>query len=122
MLVGGVIQRDAFGNALGGIRLPDIEVPTASYAPSNLAKPACGPGQQFPACLPPQIPPLIGLACLLSGSVTPFPPETLDDLYRSELGYRLHVLFASLDLRRQGFLLLHDQAELLRRALAVEIP
>jgi hypothetical protein len=114
----GQIVRDAFGNAVGGVRLPAIQVPLASYGPINAPKPACGAAgaPDPPGCLPPEVPPVIALACLLSGSVTPFADETLDALYPSRLHYLLPVLFASLDLRQQGFLLRPDQRELLQRA------
>ena len=33
--VGGQIERDGFGNAIGGLRLPELDVPVATYLPNN---------------------------------------------------------------------------------------
>ncbi len=119
----GQIARDAFGNALGGVRLPALEVPLASYAPKNDPKPACdAPGAPLPPdCLPPEVPPIIGLACWLSGAVEPFDRETLDELYPSKLGYLLRVLFETFELRRERFLLREDAREILARALQADV-
>jgi len=119
----GQIARDAFGNALGGVRLPALEVPLASYAPKNDPKPACeAPGAPPPPdCLPPEIPPIIGLACWLSGAVEPFERETLDELYPSKLGYLLRVLFETFELRRERFLLREDASKILWRALLADV-
>src|SRR5215469_18644554 len=35
-----IVERDQYGNALGGIRLPDIQVPTATYSPINFSQPS----------------------------------------------------------------------------------
>jgi hypothetical protein len=119
----GQIARDAFGNALGGVRLPALEVPLASYAPQNDPKPACAaPGAPPPPdCLPPGVPPIIGLACWLSGAVEPFDRETLDELYPSKLGYLLRVFFEAFELRRERFLLREDAREIVLRALQVDV-
>ena len=119
----GQIARDVFGNALGGVRLPALEVPLASYAPQNVSKPTCGtPGAPLPPdCLPPEVPPVVGLACWLSGAVEPFDRETLDELYPSKRGYLLQVLFETIELRRERFLLREDAREILARALQADV-
>jgi hypothetical protein len=99
------INRDAFGNALGGIRVPAMEVPTATYAPNNVANPT----------LPPFLIPLANLACRLSGSVFPFDQATLDELYPNHGSYVYPVNHAANDLERAGFLLPQD-AQTIRRA------
>jgi hypothetical protein len=115
----GAIARDGFGNARGGVRLPELDVPVASYGPINQGKPACGaPGAPAPPdCLPAGIPPIIGLACLLSGSVEPFDADTLAGLYRARADYALRFLRASEQLRAQGFLLRSDEITLVRHAV-----
>ena len=43
------IRRDEFGNALGGIRLPDVVVPTAAHSGTNLGNPVAAlAGQSIP--------------------------------------------------------------------------
>ena len=64
------IVRDQFGNALGGIRLPELEVPTATID-GRINSPAVPPppgGQNF---------------CFLFGGTVPFSDSTLDTLYRN---------------------------------------
>jgi hypothetical protein len=117
-IVGGVIQRDPFLNAKGGVRLPEIDVPTNSYfSPNNQGKPACGtPGAPPPpGCvpLPPPLAAIVGLACLLNGSMAPLPQETLDELYPNHGKYVRQIAQRANDLLEQRFLLPED-AELHR--------
>lgn len=93
-----MIQRDAFGNALGGVRVPAMAVPTARYAPTNVANPA----------LPPFLIPLANLACTLSGSVFPFDAATLHQLYPNHGKYVSQVSHAASALEKQGLLLPQD--------------
>ncbi|MEE8311098.1 MAG: alpha/beta hydrolase domain-containing protein [Candidatus Binatia bacterium] len=65
------IARDGFGNALGGIRLPQLDVPKAAYGPINTLNPE----------LPPLFAALGNLFCRLAGTVTPFDEATLAELY-----------------------------------------
>ncbi len=69
--VDGVLLRDALGNVIGGVRLPALEAPTATYLSTNTASPD----------LPPALLAIGNLACRLSGSVVPFDQATLDALY-----------------------------------------
>jgi hypothetical protein len=101
-IVGGVIQRDAFQNAKGGVRLPELDVPTNSYfSPNNQGKPVCGAGQFPPACNPAPIAALGSLACILSGSLAPLPQAVLDALYPnhgkyvSQIAQRANALVAA---------------------------
>jgi hypothetical protein len=117
-LAGGVIQRDAFQNAKGGVRLPELAVPTNSYfSPNNVGKPACGsPGAPpFPGCNPPFLAPLGNLACFLSGSMTPLPEATLDALYPNHGSYANLIAARANALVQQRFLLPED-AELHKTA------
>jgi hypothetical protein len=59
------IRRDVHGNALGGIRLPDLEVPSATNTGSNDENPLAA----------------------LSGSSRPFPPSRLGELYGNAEAY-----------------------------------
>lgn len=59
------IARDELGHALGGIRLPHVEVPIALNAGFN-----SGPG-----------------LCRFRGATIPFDDETLDELYRNHGSY-----------------------------------
>ena len=86
-MAAGAIVRDAHGNAKGGIRLPQLEVPTATYA---------GVGNAGP---PP---------CDVSGITTAFDAQTLSSLYPNHGSYRSQFVHAVDDLRRAGFLLDFD--------------
>ncbi|MBW2446050.1 MAG: hypothetical protein JRG83_09015 [Deltaproteobacteria bacterium] len=90
-VAGGDIVRDAFGNARGGIRVPQLDVPVATYGPVNEIDPA----------VPPLLAPLLDLFCRLSGTVDPFDAATLASLYpnagvlASRLADRADALHAS---------------------------
>jgi hypothetical protein len=101
------IHRDALGNALGGVRVPAMQVPTATYAPNNLANPD----------LPDFLIGLANLACALSGSVFPFDQARLDELYPNHGGYVSQVQHATNELERAGLLLPTD-AQGIRQAAA----
>jgi len=103
----GTVQRDVFGNGLGGVRLPSMEVPTATYTPGNVADPT----------LPPFLQSIGNLACFLASSVTPFDAETIDDLYPNHGRYVSQVVHAANDLNRQGFLLSKDRQKIVRAAV-----
>jgi hypothetical protein len=94
----GVVQRDAFGNGLGGVRLPAMDVPTATYTPGNAADPN----------LPPFLQAIGNLACFLASSVEPFDEATIDELYPNHGAYVNQVVRSANDLQRQGFLLPKD--------------
>ncbi len=115
------IVRDADGNAVDGIRVPDMNVPTGSYnPPTNEAKPACGFPPFPPNCNP--IGPLGNLACFLAGSTTPFDQATLDARYSSNADYVAQVTADADRLRDEDFLLNRDRKEIIDRAEAADIP
>jgi len=60
--------RDANGNSVGGIRLPQMDLPTATYSFPN------PPADNLPISL-------LGLVCRLSGAVEPFDDAKLAALY-----------------------------------------
>ena len=78
-----VIARDEQGFALGGIRLPEIEVPTALNAGANS-------GATF---------------CSLYGTYQPFDAATLNELYPSHLGYVRAVAQSARRNQRAGYIL-----------------
>ena len=105
--IGGVLSRDEFGNVTGGVRLPSMEAPTATYASTNVADPS----------LPLPLQGIGNLACLLSGSVFPFDEATLDTLYPRRNSFFVEVWQSVVRLRRQGLILPEDALGVLFDAL-----
>lgn len=93
--VGAVIQRDAYGNALGGIRLAEFDVPTALNSGANT-------GAAF---------------CILYGSYLPFEQSVVDRLYPTHGSYVSPVLTQLHETVRAGYVLKDDAAR--TRHLAV---
>lgn len=85
----GAVRRDADGNALGGLRLPAIEVPTASYH-----------GEQSNEC------------AFTLGRTDPFATAKLRALYPTQSRYASLVNSAVDRATRAGFLLRADAAEI----------
>jgi hypothetical protein len=118
-IVGGVIQRDEFQNALGGVRLPELDLPTNSYfSPNNQGKLICGNAGAPPPpdCIPSTGDPatdatlqfVASLACRLNGSLEPLSEEVLDDLYPDHGGYVSGIVRRTNALVEEGFLLPDD--------------
>jgi len=107
----GEIERDELGNALGGVRLPVMEAPTATYTPGNAADPT----------LPPLLQSIGNLACFLASSVEPFDQATLDQLYPTHGRYVSEVARATAALRRQGLLLPRDAFRIVRDAAKSDV-
>jgi Alpha/beta hydrolase domain len=89
-----VLARDAYGNALGGIRLASLAVPIATSQGLN-----AGPE-----------------LCFLTGVHIPFDTATLASLYPSHEAYVRAVREAAEQNVRDGFLLKEDALELIRDA------
>ncbi|HLZ83970.1 MAG TPA: alpha/beta hydrolase domain-containing protein [Caulobacteraceae bacterium] len=89
------VQRDRFGIALGGVRLPQADAPVAA----NSAIPLAG-----------------DLAHLLRGSSRPFDAETLDALYGDEAAYRARFEEAARRAVDAGVLLARDVGPALEEA------
>lgn len=89
------VARDQYGNALGGIRIPQLEVPIGSYLPFN-----SGPG-----------------LCLFAPSLFPFSEEELAALYRNHGKYVSQFVKAVNRLQAEGYLLPED-AEAMKEAAA----
>lgn len=89
-----VIARDEHGNALGGIRLSQHAVPTATNTGVN-----SGPG-----------------VCNTFGSFQPFPDATLGQLYPDHQTYVIRVVQATLSNLQAGFIVPEDAAATISEA------
>jgi hypothetical protein len=94
-----VIQRDAWGNALGGIRLPQHEVPTATNTGDNQ-------GAGF---------------CFLYGSYQPFDQQTLNELYPTHEAYVTAIEHVAAQRVAEGFLLPADAEKAVAAARAADL-
>jgi hypothetical protein len=102
----GAIVRDSFGNALGGLRTPFLDVPTATYTPiDTVAHPTTFSG-----------------FCILYGYNTPFGQSTLKSLYRRHGHYVSRVAREANQLVREGFWLKRDAQQVIRQAAHADVP
>ncbi len=92
------IARDNFGNAIGGLRSPYVDIPTATYG------------------LPP------GRACPYIGTKTPFDEDLLESLYPSRNKYLTHVAAQADRMVRDGFLLQADADKITQEAEQIALP
>ncbi|MCL4722278.1 MAG: hypothetical protein KJ041_10075 [Gammaproteobacteria bacterium] len=95
---GTTIVRDEYGNALGGLRSPYVDVPIASYS------------------LPP------GPPCPYIGTKTPLSQAQLDALYRSHGKYVKAVAKSTAKLVRDRFVLPRDGARIVTEAVRSDVP
>ncbi|MGW3967153.1 alpha/beta hydrolase domain-containing protein [Amycolatopsis sp. NPDC005003] len=103
MLLDIVILRDGDQNALGGVRLPDLDVPVAAYSPNNS-------GGNVPG------------ACLLLGTTTPLTAARIRQLYPDHATYLAQFTAAADRALRSGYLLPPDRDEAVARAQAAPVP
>lgn len=104
-IVGDVIQRDADGNARGGVRLPDIDVPVATH--SGLGNSSAQAGNFF---------------CSLFGTTTGFTTERLTELYPTRRSYvTAYTLRATLAAIR-GHMTWADAYAAIREVKAAALP
>jgi hypothetical protein len=94
---------DQFGNALGGVRTPFVDVPTTTYTPTDTMA---------------HVTEFSGF-CFLYGYNTPFSDSTLDSLYRSHADYFGKVLLNSVGLLAQGLWLAPDAQAVVERKRAM---
>jgi hypothetical protein len=99
---GRAITRDADGNALGGIRMPAVAVPTKSLSGE------LEPGKS--------------VICSLFGSQAPFSAAKLKQLYPTHAAYVAKVKTAAATAERAGFLLPPDAEEIVNQAEAAPVP
>ncbi len=96
----GTVVRDRFGNALGGIRTPQLDVPVATLSGENADKGFCS----------------------LFGQTIPFSPQTLASLYPTHDTYVNKFEDATERAVERGFLLPVDAREVNAIAAAAPIP
>ncbi|HEY3750213.1 MAG TPA: alpha/beta hydrolase domain-containing protein [Pseudonocardiaceae bacterium] len=101
------VARDAFGNGIGGIRLPQLAAPIATLT---------GVGNR-----PADTNPVSGF-CVLFGTAVPFDAATLAKLYPTHADYVRAFTGATLSLARQGFLTQDDVADALFGAQQAPVP
>ena len=107
-MANGQIALDEYGNALGGVRLPDIDVPIATYNLDN------GPTDPTD---------FVGfLACGLGGQTVLFSADELTKLYPTHDDYVTKYTDAAKKAMDAGYLLKTDYAESIDDAKAAAIP
>jgi len=135
-----IVQRDQHNNALGGIRLPEIEAPTEFYSPINSVDPTDDIYRMMtnPLELITEVSDLLivmtqtsriddpevraaGL-CLLSGFFLEFDAAKLDSLYSSHADYVAEYTAAAQAVRDAGFITQADYEASIARAQAAPIP
>jgi hypothetical protein len=94
------VERDAFGNALGGIRTPALDVPSARYHPRM-----SGPG-----------------ICELWGYREPFSPARLASLYRTHEEYLEKMRHDIAQLVRMRWITPRDADRMMAAAAAARVP
>ena len=101
-----MVVRDRFGNALGGLRTPFVDVPTATFSATDASV---------------HDTPLSDL-CPLIGFSIPFSQTTLHALYPSHAAYVARVSREANELVRRGFWVASDAAQVVRTAAASDVP
>jgi hypothetical protein len=99
---GTAIARNAYGNAVGGIRNPDVEAPISTL--SGVFDPHKS------------------IICALFGSTKPFSSRLLHRLYPTHADYVARVEASAATDVRQGYLLPPDAAQMVAQAKAARIP
>lgn len=105
LLIEGTLKRDAHGIAMGGIRMPAVDVPIATL--SGLPAPSAG---------------IAGLCGVLFGSTVPFSAEKLHALYPTHEDYVGKVRISAESAIAIGFMLEADKAELVGEAERANVP
>lgn len=104
----GAIMKDADGNALGGLRLPDIDVPLGKFGTSNFTRGSLAFLDLF--------------ACVAGGSTTFFAPAQLQARYPTHSDYALQYKNAADAALAKGFIRPIDHANAVKRAEAAKVP
>jgi hypothetical protein len=97
----GNLVRDGYGNALGGVRLPDVAVPTAASGPDNSGDGGCSPWV---------------------GHSIPFGADVLQKLYPTHADYVDMVTRAATAAVDAGVMLPYDAQEAINAADAADVP
>lgn len=98
---------DQDGNVQGGARLPDIDVPIATYTKSNSAQ-----GTDF----------ISAFACMLSGTVVSFTPDRLLQLYPTHDDYVQKYTKAADQAVAAGYMVQSDRDIAVAQAMMAPIP
>jgi len=130
-----IVERDQYGNALGGIRLPDIQVPTETYSAINFSQPSqegLSPAQLFTTLQNIFSTLMTGVItdptlrdeglCLLEGFYTPFSTATLQSLYPTHSAYVSAFTAAAAGVKAAGFLTPADYRAAVAAAQKAPIP
>ncbi len=130
-----IVERDQYGNALGGIRLPDIQVPTETYSAINFYLPSeesLSPSQLFSLLQSIFTALSTGVItnptlrteglCLLEGYYTPFSQATLQSLYPTHSVYVSKFKAAAAADKAAGFLTPADYRAAVAAAEKAPIP
>ena len=130
-----IVERDQYGNALGGIRLPDINVPTETYSAINFSQPSqegLSPSQLLTTLENIFSTLMTGVItdptlrdeglCLLEGYYTPFSQATLQSLYPTHAAYVSQFTAAAQADLAAGFLTRYDYNQAVKAAQAAPIP
>ncbi|MDT4937060.1 MAG: hypothetical protein QOG80_731, partial [Pseudonocardiales bacterium] len=92
--VNGMLAADQFGNTLGGIRMPPIDVPVAHY---------------------------VSTVCQLGGITVPFTDAEIQGLYKTHAAYYALMQTRTDQAVADGWLLPPDAIDLMRRACAASV-
>jgi hypothetical protein len=129
------VNLDQYGNARGGIRLPDIQVPAEFYSPINFSQ--TNPGSLSPTALFNLVTsaltalstgsindPTVRAAglCLLSGYFLPLSSSTITHLYPTHAAYVTQFTAAANAAVAAGFLTPQDAANAIAAASSSSIP
>jgi hypothetical protein len=98
--------RDQFGNPVGGVRSPAVDVPVATYVERGLRTSGSSKGAGSPYL----------------GYDVPFPPDQLRALYPTHQDYVDKVIASARQLTEARWLTDYDSAELIERARAAKVP
>lgn len=108
-----VPQVDADGNDLGGIRLPEIAVPLATYTGWNLRSPSIGAPTERTAFLGSFVPLPRSVA---DAGAAHDPRRAIEDRYKSYADYSAQFQKALNELVRERYILAEDSAQLTSRS------
>jgi hypothetical protein len=95
------LVRDEDNNAIGGVRTPDVDAPTASLLSIHQSD---------------------NRICRLFGATIPLPPERLAELYPTHADYVAAVTKSADSAMREGYLLKADRDEYVANAKQANIP
>ncbi|MFY9476411.1 MAG: alpha/beta hydrolase domain-containing protein [Aquabacterium sp.] len=104
----GFIKKDAHGNAVGGVRLPDIEVPIAKYGFANFTTGSLAFLDLF--------------ACVAGGNTTTFKADKLKTLYPTHADYVSLYKAAADEAVAKGYIRPADRDSAVKRAQAAAVP